>query len=324
MPVTRRHALGLGAAALAIPALAPAAHAQRGFPDKPIRMLVPWAPGGTTDVQMRVFAEAASRRLGQPVVVENKAGAGGILGAQALLSERPDGYTLAQMPISVFRVPFMAQRPPFDPLTDFTYVSHLTGYLFGVVVKADAPWPDFNAFLADAKANPGKFNYGTPGVATSLHITMEQIAAKRDINWVHVPFRGVSENMQSLLGGQIHATADSSGWGPLVEDGRLRLLVTWGPERAKRYPNVPTLKELGLDIVSTSPYGVAGPKGMDPAVVRTLDAAFKEAVADPAHTAILDKFDMPAMHMGPEAYAAFARKSVEEESAMIRRMGLRM
>ena len=319
MPVTRRHALGLGAAALATPALA-----QRSFPDKAIRMLVPWAPGGTTDVQMRALCEQAGKRLGQAVVVENKPGAGGILGAQALLNERPDGYTLAQMPISVFRVPFMTQRPPFDPLADFTYVSHLTGYLFGVVVKADAPWPDFRAFLADAKANPGKFNYGTPGVGTSLHITMEQIATGQNINWVHVPFRGVAENMQALLGGQIHATADSSGWGPLVEEGRLRLLVTWGPERAKRFPQVPTLKELGIDIVSTSPYGVAGPKGMDPAVVRVLDNAFREAVADPVHAAVLDKFDMPAMPMGPEAYTAFVRRSVEEESAMIRRMGLRM
>ena len=323
MTLTRRRALGLGAA-LAAPALSLPALAQRNFPDKAIRMLVPWAPGGTTDVQMRAVCEQAGRRLGQPVVVENKAGAGGILGAQALLNERPDGYTLAQMPISVFRVPFMSQRPPFDPLADFTYVSHLTGYLFGVVVRADAPWADFNAFLADAKANPGKFNYGTPGVGTSLHITMEQVATKRDVNWVHVPFRGVAENMQALLGGQIHATADSSGWGPLVEDGRLRLLVTWGPERAKRFPTVPTLKELGLDIVSTSPYGVAGPKGMDPAVVRVLDAAFRGAVADPAHMAVLDKFDMPPMPMGPEEYTAFVRRQVEEESAMIRRMGLRI
>ena len=323
MTLTRRRALGLGAA-LAAPALSLPALAQRNFPDKAIRMLVPWAPGGTTDVQMRAVCEQAGRRLGQPVVVENKAGAGGILGAQALLNERPDGYTLSQMPISVFRVPFMSQRPPFDPLADFTYVSHLTGYLFGVVVRADAPWADFNAFLADAKANPGKFNYGTPGVGTSLHITMEQVATKRDVNWVHVPFRGVAENMQALLGGQIHATADSSGWGPLVEDGRLRLLVTWGPERAKRFPTVPTLKELGLDIVSTSPYGVAGPKGMDPAVVRVLDAAFRGAVADPAHMAVLDKFDMPPMPMGPEEYTAFVRRQVEEESAMIRRMGLRI
>jgi tripartite-type tricarboxylate transporter receptor subunit TctC len=319
MLVTRRHALGLGAAALAMPALA-----QRAFPDKAIRMLVPWAPGGTTDVQMRAFCEQAGKRLGQPVVVENKPGAGGILGAQALLNERPDGYTLAQMPISVFRVPYMSQRPPFDPLTDFTYVSHLTGYLFGVVVRADAPWPDFRSFLADAKANPGKFNYGTPGVGTSLHITMEQIAGKQEISWVHVPFRGVAENMQALLGGQIHATADSSGWGPLVEEGRLRLLVTWGPERAKRYPQVPTLKELGIDIVSTSPYGVAGPKGMDPGVVRALDTAFKAAVADPAHMAVLDKFDMPPMHMGPEEYTNFVRRTVEDESAMVRRMGLRI
>ena len=204
--------LGLGGALLA----APAVRAQGRFPDKPIRLLVPWAAGGTTDIQLRALGDQASRRLGQPIVVENKPGAGGVLAAQQLLQEKPDGYVVAQMPISVFRHPQMASRALFNPLEDFTYVIHLTGYLFGIVVKADAPWQTLGQFLDYAKANPGKVNYGTPGVGTSLHITMEQIAGQRGIEWTHVPFRGVAENMQALLGGQIHATADSSGWSELV------------------------------------------------------------------------------------------------------------
>ncbi|MGG5812513.1 tripartite tricarboxylate transporter substrate binding protein [Falsiroseomonas sp. CW058] len=319
----RRAALGLGAGLLAAPGVR-AQGAGGRFPDRPVRLLVPWAAGGTTDIQMRALAEQASRRLGQPVIVENRPGAGGVLAAQQLLNERPDGHVLAQMPISVFRHPQMAQRALFNPLEDFTWVIHVTGYLFGIVVKADAPWRTLAQFLDHAKANPGRINYGTPGVGTSLHITMEQIAAARGIEWTHVPFRGWAENAQSLLGGQIHASADSSGWADLVQSGQMRLLATWGAERAKRFPDVPTLRESGIDIVSASPYGLAGPKGMNPEVVRVLHDAFREALFDPAHVGILDRFDMAPMHMGPDEYAAFARRTFQEEGEMIRRMGLRL
>ena len=321
-PVGRRVALGLGlgAAALSRPAFA-----QRRFPDRPVRVLVPWAPGGTTDVQMRALCDAASKRLGQPVVVDNKPGAGGILGAQALAGgTRPDGYVLGQMPVSVFRYPQMAARPPFDPMRDFTWIIQLTGYLFGVTVRAEAPWRDFREFLAYAKDNPGKVTYGTPGVGTSLHITMEQIAEQRGIDWVHVPFRGTTENVQALLGGQIDATADASGWGELVKDGRLRLLATWAAERAKRFPDAPTLREQGVDIVSASPYGLAGPKGMDPAVVQVLHDAFRAALDDPAHLAVLERYDMSVAYLNSADYAAAARRQYEEDGAMIRRLGLRL
>jgi tripartite-type tricarboxylate transporter receptor subunit TctC len=321
-PLSRRAVL-LGAGAALLPA--PALRAQGRFPDRPVRLICPWAAGGTTDIQMRALAEQAARRLGQPVIVENRAGAGGVLGAQQLLNERPDGLVLSQMPISVFRHPQMAQRALFNPLEDFTWVIHVTGYLFGIVVRADAPWQTLGQFLDFAKANPGRVNYGTPGVGTSLHITMEQIAlARGGIDWTHVPFRGWAENAQALLGGQIQASADSSGWSDLVQSGQMRLLATWGAERAKRFPNVPTLRESGIDIVSISPYGLAGPKGMSADVVRVLHDAFREALFDPAHVAILDRFDMQPMYLGPDDYAAFARRQFVEEGEMIRRMGLRI
>lgn len=323
-PIGRRAALALAAAPLAAMPLARPAIAQPAFPARPIRMLIPWAPGGTTDVEMRVLCEAASRHAGQTVVPENKSGAGGILGAQALLTERPDGYTLSQMPVSVFRYPMMASRSPFDPLTDFTYIAHLTGYLFGVVVRAEAPWRTFDEFLAHAKGKAGEVNYGSPGVGTSLHITMERIATERGIDWTHVPYRGLSENLQALLGGQIDAVADSSGWAQLVQDGKLRLLVTWGEARAKRFPEVPTLRESGFDIVSASPYGIAGPKGMDPGVVRKLHDIFKAALHEPAHLAVLERYDMPVMYRDSADYTAFVRQQIEEDRAMIRKLGLRL
>ena len=316
----RRTALALGTAGLG--ALARPALAQ--LPNRPIRMIVPWPPGGTTDVQMRALCDAASRRIGQPVVVENKSGAGGILGAQALLNERPDGTALSQMPVSVFRYPVMAPRPPFDPMADFTWVVHLTGYLFGVVVRADAPWKTFPEFLDHAKSKAGEVTYGSPGVGTSLHITMERIAGDRGIDWTHVPYRGTSDNMQAVLSGQTDAMADASGWAELVQSGKLRLLVVWSEERAKRFPDVPTLREVGIDIVSASPYGIAGPKGMDAGLVRALHDAFREALFDPPHLAVLEKFDMLVMHKDPAGYEAFARQQFEEDRRMIQRLGLKL
>ena len=213
---TRRSALALGAGA----ALArPAAAQQDRFPDRPVRLIVPWPPGGSTDGQMRAMAEIASRHLGQPIVIDNRPGVSGTLGALVVKDAKPDGYTLAQMPISVFRLPQMTDRPNFDPLNDFTYVIHVTGYTFGVVVRADRPWRSWQDFVAHAKANPGKVTYGTPGVGSSLHITMEQIAERLGLQWTHVPFRGGAENQQATLSGTIDATADSTGWAPLVEAG---------------------------------------------------------------------------------------------------------
>jgi tripartite-type tricarboxylate transporter receptor subunit TctC len=318
--ITRRGALALPAAV----SLAAPAYAQQRFPSRPIRMLIPWAPGGTSDIAMRALCEAASRHLGQPMVAENKAGVGGVLGAQALLTSRPDGYTLAQFPISVLRQPLLNSRALFDPLADFSYVSLITGYLFGTVVRGDSPWRTLGDLLEAARREPGKLNYGSPGVGTSLHLTMEQIARTKGIEWTHVPFRGVAEGMQALLGGQIDVLADSSAWGPQVQDGRLRCLAVWSGARAKSFPDVPTLRESGIDVVSVSPYGVGAPKGMDPGILRTLDEAFQAAVTDPVHMSVLDRYDMAPMYKNSADYTAYARQTMDEERQLIQALGLRL
>ena len=317
---TRRALLAAGGTMLAAPAVA-----QVGFPNRSIRLIVPWPPGGSTDGQLRALAEIATRHLGQPVIIENRGGAAGTLAAQTMAAEtRGDGYLVGQLPVTAFRYPMMTNRPTWDPLKDFSYIIHLTGYLFGVVVKADSPWQTWQQFLDHAKANPGKVAYGSPGVGSSLHITMERIAAEKGIEFLHVPFRGGADNAQSLLSGQTQAMADSTSWGPLVDGGQFRLLVTWGAERAKRYPNVPTLLEGGINIVSASPYGLAGPKGIDPGIVRVLHDAFKAALHDPAHLAVLERFDMPVIYKNSEDYAASVRQTIEEEGAIIRRLNLRL
>jgi tripartite-type tricarboxylate transporter receptor subunit TctC len=315
----RRAGIGLAAAALAAPAVA-----QPRFPDRPIRVIVPFPPGGTTDIQMRVLADGAGRRLGQPIIIDNRSGAAGSMGATALAQgTRPDGYLLSVMPNSIFRIPVMMARPPFDPMVDFTWILRMVGYTFGIVVRADSPHRTLQDLLAFARANPGRVTYGSPGVAT-LDVTMELIAQQAgDIQWVHVPFRGGADNIQALLAGQIDVSAESSVWAELVLDGRLRLLATWGEERPARFAMAPTLREAGVDIVNSSPYGLAGPRGMDPAVVKVLHDAFKEALQDPAHLAILERFNMPLLYADGEAYARYAREFYEQDSAMVRAMGLR-
>ncbi len=316
--ISRRIVLAMTGGVLARPTVA-----QSGFPSRPIRLIVPWPPGGSTDGQLRALAEVATRHLGQQVIIENRGGASGTMAAQIMAAEaRGDGHLVGQLPITAFRFPMMTSRPTWDPMRDFTYVIHLTGYLFGVVVKADSPWQTWQQFLDYAKANPGKIAYGSPGVGSTLHITMERIAAERGIEFLHVPFRGGADNAQSLLTGATQAMADSTSWAPLVDGGQFRLLVTWGAERAKRYPNVPTLRETGTDIVSASPYGLAGPKGMDPGVVRVLHDAFKAALHDPAHLAVLERFDMPVIYMNSDDYRASVQRVIEEEGAVIRRLNL--
>jgi tripartite-type tricarboxylate transporter receptor subunit TctC len=310
----------LGAIAFAM--LGTAAQAQN-FPTKPVTLIVPWPAGGGTDIGMRALAEAAQKHLGQPIVIENRPGASGTLGpAQMAATSKPDGYTVAQIPITVFRFP-ATNKTTYDPAKDFTYILGVTGYTFGVVVKADSQWKTFQDLMADAKANPGKIKYGTPGAGTSLHITMEQIAKQQGIKWVQVPFKGGAETNAAVLGGHVQAVADSSGWGPLVNSGDLRLLVTWGPERTKSWPNTPTLRETGVDMVSNSPYGIAGPKGMDPKIVKILHDAFKKGMDEPSYAAAQVKLDQEPAYLSTDDYRKYALQQIVEEKKIAEDLGLK-
>ena len=293
------------------------------FPVRPVTLIVPWPAGGTTDVGMRALASATEKHLGQPIVIENRPGGSGTLGpGQMAATAKPDGYTIAQIPITIFRFPFMT-KTTFDPSTDFTYIIAVSGYTFGVVVRDDAPWKTFGELVANAKANPGKINYGTPGAGTSLHITMEQIAKQQGIKWTHVPFKGNSEAMNALLGGHIHAVADSSGWAQLVNTGRFRLLVTWGAERTKNWPQVPTLRDIGIDMVSNSPFGIAGPKGMDAKVVKVLHDAFKKGLEEPSYAAAMAQLDQELFYLDSEDYRKFALQQIDEARRYIAELGLK-
>ncbi len=316
---TRRHLLALGAATLATPAVA-----QQRYPDHPIKLFVPWTAGSSSDVQLRSMCEEAGKLLGQAIVIENRPGASGTLHAQALAQARPDGYTLGQMHLSVVRRPFLVKAPQWDATTDFTHVMRACGWMYGVAIKADRPWKSWAEFIAHARANPGKVTFATSGIATTNHLAMEELGERENVQFTHVPFRGSSEGATAVLSATVDCIADSSVWVPQVEAGAMRALCVWTETRVPRLPGVPTLKELGHDMVVTSPYGVSGPKGMDPGITRALHDAFKAALDGAPNTAVRGQFDMPSQYLGTADYTAYITQRAGYEREMVARLGIHL
>jgi tripartite-type tricarboxylate transporter receptor subunit TctC len=314
----RRQLVQLAAAGLAAPAVMARAPA---FPRKPIRLQLAFPAGGPTDITMRSLADSAGKLLGQPVVVENRPGAGGTLPAQALQTAAPDGYTLAQIPLGVFRLPYTT-KINWDPVKDIAYVLNVTGYAFGLVVPTESPLKTWAQFVAYAKANPGKLSYGSTGTLTSPHLTMELIAQQLGLELLHVPYKGSADLMQSILGGQIMAAADSTGFASQVEAGKLRVLNTWGEQRLAKFPDAPTLKELGLGLVQNSPFGIGAPRATPPEVVRRLHDAFKKAREEASYLQALARYDRVPMYMGSEVYSRFAQDTFQREKALVDKLGL--
>ena len=317
---TRRDFLKTTAAAAATLAF-PGVVSAQAFPSRPIKLICPWPAGGSTDIVMRAFAESAGKALGGQMIVENRPGAGGTLGAVELVNAKPDGYTLSQLPLGIFRLPHM-QKVQFDPLKDLTYVACLTGYTFGMVVRADSPLKTMQDLVEYAKANPGKLTYGSTGAGTTPHLVVEQFARRANIKLQHIPFKGNADGMQAVLGGHVMAHSDATGWGPHVDAGRCRLLATYGSKRTKRWPDVPTLLELGYQTVSDSPFGIGAPAGMDPALTQRLQDAFAKSLQDPAVIAVLDKYDQPIIYLDSAAYTKFARETFEAERETITSLGM--
>jgi tripartite-type tricarboxylate transporter receptor subunit TctC len=294
------------------------------FPTRPITFVVPYAVGGTVDVQLRALAAVTEKHLGRSFVIENRPSATGTLGpAQVAASAKPDGYTLTQIHTGVLRFPFMA-KAPYDPAVDFTYIIGISGLTSGLVVRSDAPWKTFDEFLTDAKANPGKINYGAPAGAATPYIAMQQIAKRRGIQWTHVPFKSFAESSNALLGGHIHAVSDAAGWAPLVNSGELRLLVTYGSNRTRNWPSVPTLREVGIDVAANSAYGVAGPKGMNDAVVKILHDAFKKGMEEPTFVALLKKLEQEPIYQSTEDYRAYIERELVVQRQLVEELGLKL
>jgi tripartite-type tricarboxylate transporter receptor subunit TctC len=212
------------------------------------------------------------------------------------------------------------QKVDWDPMKDFTYIIGVSGYTFGVAVKADSPFKTFNDLIAYAKANPGQMSYGSTGTGTSPHLLMEVVADKAGVKLLHVPFKGNADSTQALMGGHVMAQSDATGWGKFVDAGTFRLLVTFGEQRTRW--GAPTAKELGYDVVSYSPYGIVGPKGMDPKTVKIIHDAFKKAIDDPENQKTLQQLDQVYWYRNTEDYNKWAAETNQTEKALIERLGL--
>lgn len=302
----------------------PAVQAQgsRGdWPNRPIKILVGFPPGGSTDGPVRLLAEMASRILKQPIVIENRVGAGGTMPAQVLQSTTNDGYTLGISSAGINRLPYTT-GVKWNPATDLSYIIGLTGYAFGVVVPSASPIRSWGDYVATAKAQPGKLTYSTPGAATTNHLTMEQISRRAGIALNHIPYKGSAESLQALLAGHVDSAAETSAWAPFVKDGKLRLIVSWGSRRLASFPDVPTLKEVGVPMSQTSPWGLIAPKGLAPAIAAALHDAFKFAMEQQEFRQLLGRYEMEPAYMDATSYQKYVVQAMRQEKELLEALGL--
>ncbi len=292
------------------------------FPTRPITVWAAFPPGAAGDLYLRQLSDLVAKQLGQAVVVDNKPGAGGALAAGTMAgSAKPDGYTVAQAPLAALRLPLM-QKTTWDPQKDFTHIIHLTGYILCMAVQTESPFKTWADVVTYAKANPGKLVYGSSGQGGTPHVGTEMIAQRDGIKLTHVPYKGGPDLTAALAGGHVMVMAGSTQMKAMVDAGRFRVLNVWTAERVSIWPDVPTLKELGYPFVFESPYGLVGPKGMPPAVVKKLHDAFKVAMDDPASMALLAKFDKVPRYLGSEDYRKYADALIDLERDGLAQVGL--
>jgi tripartite-type tricarboxylate transporter receptor subunit TctC len=304
----RRTALGL----MGLGLLAMQARSQGPFPGRPVTLIVPWSAGGATDVTLRLLAEIAGRHLGQRVVIENRPGGGGTMAMPILQQAVPDGYTIAQMPQPALRAPHV-QKVTWDPIRDTTPIIQISGVTFGVVVPAASPFNSLEDLFRFAAAKPGELTISTNGLGTTPHVVLDELFGQKKLSYIHVPYKGTAEQMLAVASGQLMAGVNSNGFAPYVDSGRLRLLATFSERRSQRWPHVPTLKELGYGIVAMSPYGLVGPRAMEPATVRALHDAFKLALFDAQHVAELAKYEQEPNYLDSRDYGLALREAYAAE-----------
>jgi tripartite-type tricarboxylate transporter receptor subunit TctC len=308
----RRRLAAASAVSMVALAVALPAFAQDAWPTKPITLIVPFPPGGATDTQFRALGNAAAKVLKQTVVVMNQPGAAGTMAPGNMArSAAPDGYTLAVIASSVYRVPHI-QPVSYDVTKDFTYIAGVSEFIFGPVVAASSPFKTAQDLVAAAKAKPGQLNVGSISNGSSGHVALFRWGKLAGFQPNFVPYKGGADVVQAVLGGQLDAMSESS-WGPMVQQGKLRALAVYSEKRNPQFPQVPTLKELGWDVVVRSVVGIAGPKGMDPKVVATLQDAFRTAMNDADFKKTLELSGQAAGYMSSAEYTRFVKEQFQVE-----------
>lgn len=307
------------AAAAAFAAVLAAVPAQAQFPERPITLIVPWAPGGSTDVSSRALAKAAEGALGQPVVVVNKPGASTTIGMADLARAKPDGYTIGTLSSSSYMLKAQGRDLPYDAIEAFSYVSYYGDNLIGIAVLADAPWKKLADLIADGKAQPARFKFGTAGVGSTQHLTLEALMLATGSKFVHIPQQGSAGSMPALLGKHVDFISEVSVWAPFIAQGQARLLAVSTPRRAADYPDVPSLGELGFESLR-SVQAIIGPAGMPEPVRQRLEAAFRKALADEGFKGAMKKLSMEIVDLpGPEV-KKLVQGELQRATGLVQRM----
>ena len=305
--------------------LALGAQAQSDYPNRPVTMIVPFPPGGVADITARPVAEAMGRHLQQPVVVENKAGAGGGVGMQYVSRAKPDGYTVLLALSSISIIPEADKvlgRDPMFQLSQLVPIARFTADPTVLAVRADAPWKSAKEFLDAAKQAPGSIPYGSSGNYGTMHVPMEMLNASAGTKMLHVPFTGAGPAVVALLGGQVQAlsTGPSSIMGH-YKGGKVRVLASWGESRHPALPDVPTLKELGYDAQFSQWTGLFVPAGTPEPVIAKLREAARAAIEDPAFKAALAKVETPVQYLDQPQFRSFWDNDARKLADVVKKIG---
>ncbi|MBC7599281.1 MAG: tripartite tricarboxylate transporter substrate binding protein [Polaromonas sp.] len=316
-PLFTLSALIVAAAATLLSPLGAAA--QDAFPSKPIRMVLPFPPGGVTDLLARALADKLSPRLGQPVIVDNRAGAGTMLASEIVAQARPDGYTLLLAASSLGTAPLIYDKVNYDAIKSFTPITQVASVVHVIVVNPALPVKSVKELIAYAKANPGKLNYGSTGTGTSTHLEGELLKSMAGVYMVHIPYRGSGPALTDLVGGQLNLMVDALGSsGPFMKAGKLRALAVTTAKRSPSIPELPTVSESGVPGYEAMPWlGLVAPAGTPPAVVDRVYREVAKVLEDPEIKERFKGWGLDIIGNSPTEFASFLRKDIAQWNKVI-------